>query len=214
MKSQIIDHTTDPQHSPPSRFEKNVHSWVKAISPDDHIQAIICVGRKSSHVSKEIEGDLVNRNLDLFNCVKSSVHDYVHPDCKTCEILYHSIVINGVSSNENFATFSGGNAGLKHFRGHLNDLQDQKGIVIVAIFGKDGLTTNTKGFCQLFTGLTNMTEIRLAVYLKENDLRIYAVTQIIEAISNHDAYNKDITQLTEEEALVGDWYGVMINKEE
>lgn len=121
--------------------------------------------------------------------------------------------MTGLSSNENSATFNH-NHGLRALRDILHQLQKDSGLVFVAAFGKDGLTTNVNGFCELFDRLDNAANIRLALYLGRNDLRVYDVSRLIGIIQDCKANGLKSDLPSGGHALLADWYSAMYDKEQ
>jgi hypothetical protein len=127
--------------------------------------------------------NLHERNQELYSAFERHVHGRMHTNCGGLSVTeFFSIVLNGMSSNENIATFD--QPDLRTLRKTKSDLQSETGLVYIAVFGKDGLTTNVNGLCEWFGNLKNTANIRLMLYLGRNHLHVYDMPKLTTAIQD------------------------------
>ena len=183
------------------------------------VRAVIAVSRKSGRITGSQQhrtrtlGDLHKRNGQLYQLFQQHVHPTLHRDCKAaCQDEFFSIVLDGISSNENIADFN--HPGLRNLRDILTSLQHEAGSIHIAFLGKDGLTTNLNGISRFLGSLYNVTAFWIMLYLGPNIVKLYKMTAIIHAIRHCEAYGLRDGLASDEYALVADWYSIMFDKEQ
>jgi hypothetical protein len=183
------------------------------------IRAVLCVVRKSSRIVgsqkyRESKIDLYHkRNEELYQVFQEHVHPTLHAECKhACQAECFSFVLNGIGSNENIANHN--HPDLREFRETLTTIQHDEGCVYIVYSGKDAMTTNLEGISKFFGNLHNVASIWLLLYLGENTIKTYKMTAILQAISHCREFGLPDKFVSDEYALLADWYSIMYNKEQ
>jgi hypothetical protein len=129
--------------------------------------------------------------------------------------LRHRVLLDRAERNEferEYCDFD--QPDLRTLRKTKSDLQSETGLVYIAAFGKDGLTTNVNGLCEWFQNLNNTANIRLMLYLSRNNLHVYDMPKLITAIQDFKTNSLKSSIVSEEYALVADWYSAKFDKEQ